>query len=62
MCTHAQPEQLSWHVAGGFHSIARHRDDWSHRHGAARARWPFLRPISVDHDVVGNCNARFPGA
>jgi hypothetical protein len=62
MCTHAQPEQLSWQEAGGFHSLAGARDDWSHRHGGARVRRLVERPISVDRDDVGNCNARSPGA
>jgi len=62
MCTQAQPEQLSWHEAGGFHSLAGARDDWSHRHGDPHARRLAERPISVDHDAVGNGNARSPGA
>jgi hypothetical protein len=57
MCAHAQPEQLSWHEAGGFHSLAGARDDWSHRHGGAHARRLVERSMSVDHDDVGNCNA-----
>jgi hypothetical protein len=47
MCTHAQPEQLSWHEAGGFHSLARARDDWSHRHGGARGGWSSDRFRSI---------------
>jgi hypothetical protein len=62
ICTQAQSEPLSWHEADGIHSLARARDDWSHRHGGAPARRLVERPISADHDAIDNRNAGFPGA